>query len=446
MTSNLVEVKAGKIAENTLLATDDSRVFLEFPREIKFVNTEAKTSFEGEILQPQVIELNVPKPRGLMRELITFELVSSTGAEVHFLDDYKFLYQKPTKPTDPEKSPSLWVKLIYVIKKDTTKLPKLWQWQGEKDKWRKIGGAVSKNEESSKNRVFTVSLDKTGIYSIFDENPAPEHFADEYKFYEKPVAPTNDNSEIAEEPSFSDLTSDKSFGETGEILPDPKVNSDFEIVEDFHSAGYAPDLETEIPSLQSSENQQMLTEIEQKIAGKSLTSEQENQIAELKSLFKKQKFIETEIADITNSINEISAKITEASTPQERENLDKTFLDLQTRLFALKKEELQNKEQSQILEQQIKEFLREIPAAENLGKNLEASVIENSEPATNSEKITTGKEPQKSDFYLPQNSVLPQSGGEENTISWYFPVFLIFCLAVLGWGIFAGKKAKGQDF
>jgi len=51
----------------------------------------------------------------------------------------------------------------------------LWQFNAEDDEWKKLGGKVEPLEEDGIH-IFSAALTTTGVFSIFDENPAPTYY------------------------------------------------------------------------------------------------------------------------------------------------------------------------------------------------------------------------------------------------------------------------------
>lgn len=424
LTANFVEVDNGGIVENTLLASDEGNIFIEFSKETKFINAEEKLNFTGEILPPQVIELDIRKPRGLMEELTTFELVSNTGADVAFMDRFDTLTRKNLyreKLLNPDGlSRSSWVKLIYLIDNENTNLPKLWEWQGEEDGWYRVGGNITEAGENS--RILSAILRRTGIYTIFDENPAPKHFADEYEVYPKReyTGPYLDEVEPEIGPEDLGVADDYGFSEN-------------ENSASFHPAGTPPLTEYDIPSTGDSANTQLLQDLQAKITENSAKIEANpeikgkitNYIAKINKKIEN----ETKEAMLTAEINATTQSLSQATTEEETKNLEATFLELQTSLYELKNE-APNEEEFIALRQEVDDFFAGISA-----ESLSANTFEDPE------EVVDRSPPEEDDFYIPENAELTQSGGEESqNISWGFPVFLLVCFGLLGWGIFNTKK------
>jgi len=431
--ASFVEVANGNIVENTLLASDEGNVFIEFSKETKFIDAEAKTSFTGEILPPQKIELDVPKPRGLMRELVTFEMVSSTGADIYFVDRYdkisrKNLYREQLLNPDGLKK-SFWVKLIYLIKDENVNLPKLWEWQGEKDGWKRLGGNTT--EVGDNARILSAVLRRTGIYAVFDENPSPEHFADEYEI------PHQETTITEAEESFSEDGVNENLGVVADFITDNQ--EEIENFADFHSAGDPPFIEgsSEIPSVQATtEELEILKELEEKLSQNSAklraNPEMERQYNDLVKILKKIYAKKQKVDTLNSELNNVSFALTRAETDIEKENLEKTFLKLQTSLYKEQNEIKELEKQSSALKENVDNFFAGITMSETAEVN-----------NFNSPDTTDSPEESMEDVYIPENAKLVQSGGNEpQNISWVFPFFLLVCFGLLGWGVWSAKKKK----
>ncbi len=437
MPASFVEVVDGNLAENTLLASDEGGVFIEFSKDTKFVDAEAQVNFTGEILPPHKIELeDVKNPRGLMRELITFEMVSNSGADILFIDKFdkrtrKNLFREQLLNPDGLKK-SAWVKLVYLIEDENVKLPNLWEWQGEEDGWRKIGGNVAESGENS--RVLTSVLRRTGIYTIFDEDPEPEHFADEYEVYPKRPYTGPYADEIEGNPASGEIgsTADFSVEGDGEFAIN---NFEDENFARFHSSGEPPLIEAtseeEIPSVQAQTELDILKELEKKVrenpAKLKANPEMEKKYNDLVQLLKDASIKKQKIDTLNAELNNVSLAISRAQDENEKANLEKTFLDLQTNLYKVQKEAKETETQYLTLKEEVDDFFAGISLAETAQANsFENQETEESEPP-----------------YIPENATLVKSGADEvQDFSWKFPVFLLVCFGLLGWGIWSAQKKE----
>lgn len=429
--ASFVEIDNSNLTENTLLASDDGKVFIEFSKDSKFINAEEKINFSGEILPPHVIELDVPKPRGLMQELTTFEMVSNSGADILFLDKYDKISRKNIfreKLLNPDGlNRSAWVKLVYLIDNPLVKLPKLWEWQGEEKGWFKIGGNITEVAGDGKSRILSAILRRTGIYSIFDENPSPQHFADEYEVYPKREYTGKYLDEIEPENNPTDISFPQNIGNQNENIAG------------FHSSGEPPALDyatdKEIPSTNISANSQILQDLQNKIDANPAKIAAEPEIAQkidnLKKLINKKIETETETARLTNELNTVSFALSRAETEEEKTNLDKTFLGLQNDLKKIEAE-APDEEKFLTLKKEVDNFFAGITLSQGLQTNIVEKEIDKSPP-----KINNNEE----GLYIPENATLVKSGGEERqNISWKFPVFLLVCFGLLGWGVSSTRK------
>jgi hypothetical protein len=181
-----ITVQDGKVIETGILTDDSGRIFFEFLRG-SFINyTKDKQPFSGEILQPAIIPKKEKLPRGRMREILTFELLTDNTDEVTLTDRFTLMHSKEylretlanpdglvhgeggikflTRIYDKDKIgfPSLWIQKTRNVKNKIDKIKY----------WKKIGGKLNKNAESDV-QVFTAVINKTGVYGLFDEDPNP---------------------------------------------------------------------------------------------------------------------------------------------------------------------------------------------------------------------------------------------------------------------------------
>jgi hypothetical protein len=434
LSATFVEVEKGEISDNTLLASDDGTIFIEFSKDTKFVDAEEKLNFTGEILPPQTIELEFDPPRALLEELATFELVSNAGADIAFLDRYdrmsrKNLLLENLRSPDELKKKSSWVKLVYPLKDSLVSMPKLWEWQGESKGWKRIGGTVEipppivtegeevlYEETVEENRVFSAILRRTGIYAIFDENPPPRHFADEYEI-----------------PPKGYLLSDPTLSE--EIYGDNDLG--FAEDEEFVDFGVS-DFSEEIPSADDSENMKLLQDFQQKMEQNSAKLAEDSEIKQktdrliilLNKRIAKEKVVKQKKAEL----EAIAGSLEQAETPEIRSNLEKSFLEIQSSLYKLEQEDPTEEAEFITLKKEVDDFFAGIALSEETSDELKNQPpnkeIQNSPP--------------EEELYIPKNAELVKSGAdEEQRISWVFPVFLLICFGLLAWGIFSATK-KGK--
>lgn len=174
-----IVVDNGRVAETGILADSDGQIFLEFSKDMHVSNALDKQPFIGEILPPQILEMDWKKPRGRMNELLTFEILSDASDELVFVDKFSLIRPKEKIRLEYE-SPDGFLRMggfqlfTKILVADKIGLPGLWQYLGEDVGWKRLGGKMDNSAEDGV-KIFSASLTKTGIYTIFDENPAPTY-------------------------------------------------------------------------------------------------------------------------------------------------------------------------------------------------------------------------------------------------------------------------------
>ncbi len=175
-TEDSIIVESGRVVESGIIADSNGLLFIEFSQNARVVVSTDRISFSGEIIPPQIIALPDKKPRARMQEIITFELLGDTAEKLLFADQFDVMNWKERVRYEYWNSGSFnrttaLVQLLVPIKEDYGKLS-LWEYDYENG-WTNLGG---KEEESSTpgTKVFSSVLTGTGIFTLFDENPAPD--------------------------------------------------------------------------------------------------------------------------------------------------------------------------------------------------------------------------------------------------------------------------------
>ena len=173
---DVISVASGKIPQSGVLSDSGGMIFLEFSGNTRVIHSEDRTLFDGEVLPPTVIALPNDKPRARMREILTFELLGDTSDELTFANQMDFMrnltrlrYQL-LNPIAPDKT-SL-VKVFVPIHEPVGRLA-LWKYKGEEEGWQRVGGKTEETEDLQV-QLFSSSVPSTGIYSVLDEDPAPD--------------------------------------------------------------------------------------------------------------------------------------------------------------------------------------------------------------------------------------------------------------------------------
>ncbi len=252
---DFISVVSGKIAQSGVLSDANGMIFLEFAGNTRVIHSEDRTLFEGELLPPTLIALPDNKPRARMREILTFELLGDVSDELTFADQMDFMrnltrlrYQL-LNPIAPDRT-SL-VTVFVPIQEPVGRLG-LWKYKGEEEGWQRIGGKTEETEDLQV-QLFSSSVPGTGIYSVLDENPAPDFV---------PTFPL-DKIELAEADPFAvttdEITSSPLTPSGGEVSPLPPTVP-IEIIPGL--SGDIPPVEVEgstVPALPSQEIQVPVT-------------------------------------------------------------------------------------------------------------------------------------------------------------------------------------------
>ena len=172
-----IEVQNGQIVESGVLADDQGVVFVEMTRGSYVANELDRNGFSGEILPPELIEPIAKAPRARMREIISFEFFTDRADTALFVDRYALVSEKTllreqilTGNTVARSSGAQF--LTQFTRDQNIGQAALWRYVPQDESWDRIGGITS-NSNQPDTDIFSVILFQTGIYTIWDEDPAP---------------------------------------------------------------------------------------------------------------------------------------------------------------------------------------------------------------------------------------------------------------------------------
>ena len=179
--SETVNVKSGKVQVTSIVADETEMIYIELPKNLYVVRALDKSKFAGEILPPLIISPPASNPRTRMKNLITFELYPSTGEKLKFIPRANYIKNKSLLSLIYNKDETITrnenAKLIFIYKNKNIQMPKLWEFISENKGWIRRGG---KTDQDGENSIFSVILRGSGIFSILDEQPIPEQFAEDF--------------------------------------------------------------------------------------------------------------------------------------------------------------------------------------------------------------------------------------------------------------------------
>ena len=177
-TQEAITFDQGYPVERGVLSDNEGKVFLEFLTGIYAIYTEGHLQFSGDILPPQILLDSFSRPpRSRMREVVTFELMTDHIDDVTFTDRYALMSYKQRVRTRYLYGESVFrdtpnVKLIVPIERDVN-LPALWEYsEGSDPHWKRHGG-IHKTTSEDGQALLVASVPGTGLFTVFDENPAP---------------------------------------------------------------------------------------------------------------------------------------------------------------------------------------------------------------------------------------------------------------------------------
>lgn len=402
-----VFVESGHIQNSTLIASAGGEIFIEFSNETNFVHETGLVSFSGEILSPAIIELPDKKPRLRMEALISFELISDLGQPILFADRFDLqntrnrLREKYINPETTTRSS--WVKLILPITDETVIKPQLWEYIGPDEGWAAVGGIL--DEPSPEGvRIFSAILRRTGVYTVFDENPLPKHFADEFDFSQDEPSFIGDENELFWDETNGELPEGMTWEGLQSLTLDGEIKSQDQYLND-------------LPESQISVNDRAITP-DEKVALEARRTQLISQLSRTTD--------PTDISLLKEYLTLIERKILIAD---QREQL----VDRQSQLTAAIPKATTEKLRSDLTDQlaMVDAQLRNLQDVE-LERRIQE--IETSLHMSLSEKVTiTSPEETLPELEIPPEAELPQSGatGENSQTP-----SLVFPLALLGVIIF----------
>lgn len=188
-TNDSVFVENAYVVSTSVVADPKGLVYVEFAENTYIVHREPKTRFSGEILPPTIITEPpyLKKPKGRIREIVSFEVASDTLEDLAFIDKFDIAHQRNRQRAALLNGGTLprtkLVKVIVPLFQEYGS-PALWEYTGqEKEPWIRLGGRTEETNEQDIN-LFIASLNGTGVYVLFDEDPAPDE-ADMFIPYEE---------------------------------------------------------------------------------------------------------------------------------------------------------------------------------------------------------------------------------------------------------------------
>lgn len=214
-TAQSVEVKGGKLLNSAVLSDNKGTLFLEFIKDSLAYNQIDKRGFEGNIMAPIIIESPTKAPRPRMREFFSFELITDTNTEINFVDKYSTMNAKERlRSTILEENlerESGILMLTRIFNTDEINKPALWFLDltetDTKKQWKRMGG-IAENSAEPDIKIFKATLFKSGIYTLWDEDPLPEnnpYWSDPLTIepaLPSPVPSVTPREEVPEESSF----------------------------------------------------------------------------------------------------------------------------------------------------------------------------------------------------------------------------------------------------
>lgn len=255
---NFISVESGKVAETGILSDANGMIFLEFSDRTRIVRADDRTSFQGEILSPSIIALPGDKPRGRMREILTFEMLGDTADELLFTDQFYIMRSRSRlryQLLNPDARQSILVRALIPIQEPVGRLA-LWKWKGENN-WERVGGKTEETEDLQM-QLFSSTIPSTGVFGLFDEDPAPDFV---------PTFPIDQIDLVEPDPfAIEEISNDASglpnaaSGLSGEDIPENPIplseNEDFiPPVEVEGQDGSPTEIDILVPPLEGSDTQ-----------------------------------------------------------------------------------------------------------------------------------------------------------------------------------------------
>ena len=246
-----VAVNDGLAVQTAVLSDSRGGVFVEIPKNLVVTLAGDQSKFTGEILAPAVIPRPKKKPRARMRELATFEILADTAQALVFTDKFALMSEKSKRRAEvltPEifvgsRTPNVFIPINTEVGD-----PVLWQYEADSGNWVRRGGKITETAEND-TLVFSATLNRTGIFSLFDEDPPPSYV---------PAFPIDQIEMALPAPDFPDENLELNSGQNAQIPPNvaenfqnPAVNfGTSPPVNPADFGGFPPSLpESEIPAI-----------------------------------------------------------------------------------------------------------------------------------------------------------------------------------------------------
>ncbi len=182
LTEGVIKVQNGKIVESGVLADSKGKIYLEFLKDQTVANKADKTAFSGELLPPVIIESPIKAPRARMREISSFDLITSDDSDINFIDSRSLIRSRNrlrvSLSEETLKNDSGVLLLTRMFLNENISRPALWHLvdpknQDHQKRWKRIGGKLENSPEPDV-KIFSATIFASGMYTIWDEDPLPE--------------------------------------------------------------------------------------------------------------------------------------------------------------------------------------------------------------------------------------------------------------------------------
>jgi hypothetical protein len=111
------------------------------------------------------------------------------------------------------------------IEDETIITPQLWEYIGPDEGWASVGGILDQPTPEG-IRVFSVILRRTGVYTVFDIDPIPKHFTDEFEISEEdPLSPVNEENTLFWDESDGELPDGLTWEEIQSLTENGEIKS-----------------------------------------------------------------------------------------------------------------------------------------------------------------------------------------------------------------------------
>ena len=212
-----VAVNDGLAVQTAVLSDSRGGIFVEIPKNLVVTLAGDQSKFTGEILAPAVIPRPKKKPRARMRELATFEILADTAQALVFTDKFALMSEKSKRRAEvltPEifvgsRTPNVFIPINTEVGD-----PVLWQYEADSGNWVRRGGKITETAEND-TLVFSATLNRTGIFSLFDEDPPPSYV---------PAFPIDQIEMALPAPDFPDENLELNSGQNAQIPPNVAEN------------------------------------------------------------------------------------------------------------------------------------------------------------------------------------------------------------------------------